>query len=261
MISRWRKIFLHEQYKADMSPPYKILVVVPAHNEEETIYEVVSRALNYADVSVTDDGSRDRTPHILDGILEEVKKGNFRHNLHIITHPTATHIPKGIQDGITYGVERDYDYIVTMDAGLSHDPDALPEFIAYDPSVDVVIGSRINPENVPRYRMLISYLAARVVNYSLTDSYITNYHPIIRDCTSGYRRYSRKAAEALSGARLRSKAFDFHMEALAICVRSGMKAAEIPIRYVFSNSSFNVKVLKYGIMFGMRLLATKKNGI
>ena len=56
----------------------KTLVIIPAHNEEETIYEVVTGALKYADVSVTDDGSTDRTPDILKKILiEKAKKGKI----------------------------------------------------------------------------------------------------------------------------------------------------------------------------------------
>jgi dolichol-phosphate mannosyltransferase len=82
--------------------------------------------------------------------------------------------------------------------------------------------------------------------------------PGIKDCTSGYRRYSQKACALIANARLQSKAFDFHMEALALCYRAGMNVAEIPIHYVFSNSSFNKKVLMQAIKFGLHLLASKK---
>jgi dolichol-phosphate mannosyltransferase len=236
----------------------KNLVVIPAHNEEETIREVVTRALRHADVSVTDDGSRDATPSILKAIQRECAKGKHAHMLNIITRPQATHIPRGIQDGLIFGSSRNYDFIVTMDAGLSHDPDALPEFLEYDSTIDVVIGSRKNPENVPLYRKAISRMGAMVVNYSLTGSYLHLLGPGIRDCTSGYRRYSARAASLIAGARLESKSFDFHMEALALCVRAGMSTAEIPIHYVFSNSSFNRRVLAQAIRFGMHLIATKR---
>lgn len=235
----------------------RCLVVIPAHNEEETIREVVTRALRFADVSVTDDGSRDATPSILKAIQSECARGRHDHALNIITHPRATHIPLGIQDGLKFGVSRNYEFIVTMDAGLSHDPDALPDFLEHDSTIDVVIGSRKNPENVPLYRKVISRMGAMVVNYSLTGSYLDLFGPGIKDCTSGYRRYSARAASLIAGARLESKSFDFHMEALALCVRGGMSAAEIPIHYVFSNSSFNRRVLAQAIRFGMHLIATK----
>ena len=233
------------------------LVVIPAHNEMENIYEVVTRSLMYADVSVTDDGSRDQTPEILRKIQRECHQGCHRHELHVITHPQATHIPKSIQDGLRYGVERGYSFIITMDAGLSHDPDALPDFFEIGPSVDVVIGRRNYVRNVPFYRKLISRMASVVVNYALTDSFLKFRGVAIADCTSGFRRYSFRAAEAIAWSELKSKAFDFHMEALALTIRKGMKVLEIPITYVFSNSSFNKKVLGQAMKFGFYLLKTK----
>ncbi|MEI6610057.1 MAG: glycosyltransferase [Deltaproteobacteria bacterium] len=235
----------------------KNIVVIPAHNEEETIYEVVTRSLKYADVSVTDDGSFDKTADILRAIDAECNQGKHSNKLSIITHPVATHIPKGIQDGLLFGMTTNYDFTVTMDAGLSHDPDALPAFLNYNPNIDVVIGSRGKTQNVPFYRKVVSALARRVVNYALTDSYFDLSGPGIKDCTSGYRRYSKRACELIAKTKLKSKAFDFHMEALALCYRAGMKVEEIPINYVFSNSSFNNKVLKQAIKFGIHLISTK----
>jgi dolichol-phosphate mannosyltransferase len=235
----------------------KILVIIPAYNEEETIDKVVTCALKYADVSVTDDGSRDRTSEILHDITKDCDSGKYSNHLNIITHSKSTHIPQGIQDGFKFGVERGYEFFVTMDAGLSHDPEVLPNFFQFDSTIDVVIGSRQDTKNVPLYRKAITRMAALVVNYSLTDSYFK--FPVIKlkDCTSGFRRYSRKAAELIAKSKLRSKAFDFHMEALALCIRNRMTAAEMPITYVFSNSSFNRKVLFNGIEFGWYLLSSK----
>lgn len=236
----------------------RVLVIIPAHNEEETIREVVTRSLKYADVSVTDDGSRDGTLKILEGIKREADRGKHGHRLNIVKHPQATHIPRAVQDGLKWGVAQgEYDYFITMDAGLSHDPDELPDFLRADPAADVVIGSRRRPENVPAYRRLVSRLGALVINYALSKSYLDFAGPRLRDCTSGFRRYSRWAAEAVVGEELRSRAFDFHMEALALCLRRGMRAAEIPISYVFSNSSFNRKVLWQAVKFGWRLIRTK----
>src|SRR5271157_3711434 len=200
----------------------KILIVIPAHNEEETIYEVVARSLRYGDVSVTDDGSRDDTPGILKKIAGECKKKKHPHSLNILTHASATHIPGAIQDGMRWGIEKKYDFIITMDAGLSHNPDELPNFISGKQSVDLLIGSRKKTKNVPLYRKIISRLGAVAVNYALSPSYIDLRGPGIKDCTSGFRRYSNRAATLVARSELRSKSFDFHMEALALCVRAGM---------------------------------------
>ncbi len=240
-----------------LNPRMRAIVVIPAYNEAETIEAVVRGALQHADVSVTDDGSRDATPRILAELQREVNTSGADERLHVVTHERSTHIPQGIQDGMRFAVSRGYDFVVTMDAGLSHDPQAIPDFLGVDVGIDVVIGSRSRTENVPLYRKLISRMAARVVNYSLTPSFFQLRGPGIRDCTSGFRRYSRRAAERVAAARLQSRAFDFHMEALALCVRSGYSTFELPIRYVFSNSSFNSRVLKQAMRFGLHLIATK----
>jgi len=236
----------------------KKLIIIPAHNEEETIRDVVTAALNYADVSVGDDGSRDRTAAILHEIANECKNSVHPHRLNIITHPVATHIPQGIQDGLRFGVQKGYQVYITMDAGLSHDPHAIPVFFNYNQDIDVVIGRRHTTHNVPLYRKAISWMASRVVNYALTDSYFNFFGPGITDCTSGFRRYSSRAAKKIADSPLQSVMFDFHMEALALCVRSGMSVAEMPIRYVFSNSSFNKRVLWQAMKFALHLLGTKK---
>lgn len=223
---------------------------------------MVTGALQYADVSVTNDGSKDRTEEILREIQNECKQNKHSHALHIITHEKSTHIPRGIQDGMRFAVDHSaYSYVITMDAGMSHDPDALPDFLAVEDQVDVVIGQRKNVKNVPLYRKLVSFLAARVMNYSLSRSYFNLTGPGLKDTTSGFRRYSRKAFEKIARTELRSKAFDFHMEALAICIRSGLIAREIGITYVFSNSSFNRKVLILAMKFALHLITTKGRSI
>ncbi len=233
------------------------LVIIPAKNEAATIYEVVTRALEFTDVCVVDDGSVDAMPQVLRGIKMETASGLHPNHVHIITHKKSTHIPHAIQDGLRLGVEKKYEFYITMDAGLSHDPAALLAFIQHDPLVHVLIGSRQKSRGVPLYRRAITWGAARLVNYSLTRGYFDFRGPGLRDCTSGFRRYSDVAARLIAQTDLESRAFDFHMEALAICVRAGLSAGEIPIEYEFSNSSFNSKVLWLALKFGMHLLATK----
>lgn len=79
----------------------KHLVVIPAYNEEETIREVVERALEYSDVLVVDDASKDQTPEILKTMIRKHPKKLFT-----IRHEKNTHIPGGIQDGMKFAVEK-----------------------------------------------------------------------------------------------------------------------------------------------------------
>jgi dolichol-phosphate mannosyltransferase len=227
------------------------LVVIPAYNEEETIEEVIRRSIRYADICVVDDASRDSTPEILARLVQE-----FPGSLFTIRHPKNTHIPGGIQDGMKFALSKNYKYVVTMDAGMSHDPEVLPQFFEY-PNCDLLIGRREKTEGVPLYRKFITFLAARVMNYCIAPSRFDFLGPRIKDCTSGYRRYSRAAYERIANHQLESVAFDFHMEALALTFANGGSVREIGIYYKFSNSSFNKKVFKLALSFAWKLFKRK----
>lgn len=224
----------------------KIVVIIPCYNEEATVRELVETVRQYADVCIIDDGSTDRTPEILK-LIE---------GIHVITHKVNTHIPTAIKDGMSYAVRKRYDFAVTMDAGFSHDPKALPGFFGQT-SRDIVIGSRTEKVDVPLYRKIISWLGAKVVNYGISESWFDFSGPGIKDTTSGFRMYSKGAMKRIVSSNLRSKSFDFHMEALSIVFRAGGTIKEIPVKYAYSNTSFNLRVLRQAIAFGFDLLRTK----
>lgn len=214
-----------------MSDP-RFLVVVPAYNEEDNIEEVVTRARKYADVCVVNDNSNDRTAEILAGL-----------DCHVITHTQNTHIGGAVLDGMRYALDAGYDYIIGMDAGLSHNPDELPHFLEA-PSCDLVIGTRsgADEKNKPTYRRFLSSSGSLLMNSILRDPKRDG-PKWIRDCTSGYRRYSRRAMETLTTAPLRGRAFDFLLETLAVLSRSGASIREVSISYRFSNSSLNPSIV------------------
>jgi dolichol-phosphate mannosyltransferase len=95
------------------------------------------------------------------------------------------------------------------------------------------------------------------MNYCLGEGRFDFKGPGIRDCTSGFRRYSRRAFSEIAGISLRSKAFDFHLEALDVVNRTGGSIREIPIQYNYTNSSFNLRVLRVAGTFVASLLRRK----
>jgi dolichol-phosphate mannosyltransferase len=155
-----------------------ILVVIPAYNEADTIEELVRRTKAYADVCVVDDCSKDPTPQILAGIKD----------IHVIRHQKNTHIAGAVLDGMRYALDAGYDYVLAMDAGLSHNPDELPHFINAE-SADLVIGTRTSEadKDKPLYRRLLSMSGSILMNLILWNPH-RNGPRWIRDCTSGSRR-------------------------------------------------------------------------
>jgi dolichol-phosphate mannosyltransferase len=209
------------------------LVIIPAYNEENNIEEVVRRSQAYADVCVVDDHSTDRTPAILDSI----------EGVHVIRHEFNTHIAGAVLDGMQYALAAGYDYAIAMDAGLSHSPDELPRFIDAEPA-DLVIGTRRadSETNKSLGRKLLSRVGTILMNSILpTDRSDTPHW--IHDCTSGYRRYSRRAMELLTTAPMQCRAFDFLLETLVVLLRAGMSVREVPISYHFTGSSLNRRIV------------------
>jgi dolichol-phosphate mannosyltransferase len=204
----------------------RLLVVVPAYNEAETIEEVARRASRHADVCVVDDASTDGTGDLAARLPR----------VHVIRHAKNTHIAGAILDGFRHAGAQGYAHCITMDAGLSHDPGAIPAFQARA-DADLVVGWRARREGVPWLRVGLSQAANWLMNLALERRLLPWGGAGLRDCTSGYRMYSRRAYELLLETPMRCRAFDFHIEALAHVYRAGMRIEEIPITYRFTNSS------------------------
>ena len=226
----------------------KTLVVIPAYNEEKTIRDVVERASFFADVCVVNDASTDKTAEIVESV-PRVK---------CISHKLNTHIPQTILDGMKYAYENNYDYVITMDAGLSHTPEEIPQFIDAEHS-DLVIGVRKTKTDVPLFRKALSRTATFLMNRALRP--VGSGLPAARffDITSGYRRYSKKADFLLNKKQKKAKSFDFITEALMIIYRNGLSVTEVPISYNFSTSSLNAKVVMQSLRMFMDILLTRRN--
>ena len=210
----------------------RFLAVIPAYNEAATIEELVVRASRYADVCVVDDASTDGTADIVEATGRA----------HCIRHEKNTHIAGGILDGLRFAVAEDYPFCITMDAGLSHDPDFIPRFQEHT-DADLVIGYREETVNIPGYRRGLSWAARTLMNLALVPRFVPWGGAGLRDVTSGYRMYARDAFSLLVNAKMKSQTFDFHLESLAYVYRAGMVIKEIPIHYEFTTSSLRLGIV------------------
>jgi len=118
------------------------------------------------------------------------------------------------------------EYIIEMDAGLSHDPASLPEFIKYlDQGYECVYGSRfIEGGSIDRThtkRVWLSKTGTVLSNVFLGSR--------LKDMTSGYQGFQRKIVERFTSYELLSKAH-FYQTELRYILRK-YKSIEIPIHY------------------------------
>ena len=198
------------------------LVIVPTYNERDNVEPLV-RALLAADdtpdVMVIDDGSPDGTGEVVDALAAETPRVIARHRAGKQGLGTA------YVAGFRYALAHGYERVVQMDADFSHRPEDLPRLLAAAERADLVVGSR----NVPGgrvvgwspLRQLISKGGSRYARLVLGLP--------IRDCTSGFKCFRRRALESLDLDAIRSSGYAFQVEVNHACAVAGMRLAEVPI--------------------------------
>jgi dolichol-phosphate mannosyltransferase len=216
-----------------------ILIIIPTYNERETIGKIIPEILQTvpgAHILVVDDGSPDGTSAYV--------KENFGASgaVFVLDRTKKEGLGRAYVAGFGWALARSYRYIFEMDADYSHDPKYLPDFLKAIESNDLVIGSRyisgVNVINWPMSRLLLSYFAnlfARIVSGIP-----------VRDCTSGFKCFSRKVLEALDLGRVGSSGYSFQIEINYAVWRMGFRIAEVPI--VFTDRSKGKSKMSGGII-------------
>jgi glycosyltransferase involved in cell wall biosynthesis len=203
----------------------KILVAIPAYNEENTIYSVIEgvrKALPEVPIAVVDDGSVDKTAAIVrqtDAVL--------------LSLPCNLGYSNAVETLLTYAYRENYDAIALIDADGQHDPACLPEFIsAFEVhGCDMLIGSRYVEARSYRGNPLGRQIG--MAFFSLLTSVLLSTR--IYDTTSGMKAIRRNAMEALL---LGGNFIDFHAEAIIYLLNYEFIIQEYPI---------TVKERQYGV--------------
>ena len=175
--------------------PSRILVVLPAYNEEANIASLLRQIFeSLADdrlgfsIIVVDDGSSDRAHQILEEVGRELP-------LIVQRHEKNQGLGATLRDGLRHaaGIANARDIIITMDADESHTPGLMLRMIRMiREGYDVVIASRYQPGSriygLSLHRRVISRLASLVMRILFPT-------PGVSDFTCGYRAYRAEALQ------------------------------------------------------------------
>lgn len=200
-------------------------VVVPTYNERENIVQLVGRIRAQPGdihVVVVDDNSPDGTGQMADE-LAAADPG-----VHVLHRPAKLGLGTAYKAGFTFGLDRGFHYLCTMDADFSHDPASLPALLDKTAAgFDLVVGSRYVPGaqvvgcTLPR--KLVSYVANWLAHSLLGVT--------LRDCTAGFRCYRRAVLETIDLDAIFSNGYSFLIEMAYQCQRAGFRIGEAPITF------------------------------
>jgi dolichol-phosphate mannosyltransferase len=233
----------------------RTLIVVPTYNERENIGPLIAELLAVApgaDVCLLDDDSPDGTADHA-GVLfaSEARFSVLRRR----------GVPRGyghsLVDGYRRALEGGYARLVQLDADFSHDPRRVPALVEASGAADVVIGSRYceggGVENWPLRRRALSRFANAYVGR------ITGLR--VRDTTSGFRCYTRRALTRLLEGRIAGEGYAFLVEAVYRAHREGLRVAEVPITFTDrreGQSKMSRKVILESVLMPWRLRLGKR---
>lgn len=194
----------------------KILIIVPAYNEEHSIGGVIQDLKQHvpsADVVVVDDGSHDGTGPVCCGS-----------GVKVLSLPFNLGIGGAMQAGYTYAHRCSYDIAVQFDGDGQHLAAEIGKIIEPIKAgyADIVIGSRFLERGYyksPVFRKagiwIFSTVLSRILGMRVTDS------------TSGFRAANRRVIESFSHVY----PDDYpEVEALVLLHKQKVKITEVPVR-------------------------------
>ena len=206
-----------------MSNNKRILVFSATYNEIENIRKLISgiqKNLPNTSILIIDDNSPDRTQEV----IKELKKKN--NNLFLIEREKKLGLDSAHKTAFTYAIENNFDYLITMDADLSHDPKELPEFINNLRNFPFVIGSRyINGGKclMKGFRLKMSKFGNKIIK---TVSGIKS-----NEFTTSYRGFDLKNLKNFNLNNVKTKGYSFFMGTMFELEKNNIEIKEIPITF------------------------------
>lgn len=189
----------------------KVLLVIPAYNEEKNIEKVVDhleRDFPELDYVVVNDGSRDSTARICR------EKG-----YNLLDLPVNLGLAGCFQAGMKYAYNKGYRYAIQFDGDGQHRPEFIASMKAkMEQGYDIVIGSRfITGKKGWSMRMVGSRLIAGAIRLTTGAQ--------IADPTSGMRLFDRRMIEEFA----LNLNYGPEPDTVSFLIKQGARVAEVPV--------------------------------
>jgi len=200
----------------------KTLVVVPTYNERENIAAIIPairQATPDVEILVVDDNSPDGTQDVVRSLQSKDSR------VHLLARAGKQGLGKAYLAGFAWGLERQFEAIVEMDADFSHRPEDLKRLLETLPGVDFVMGSRW----VKGGRTVNWGLGRRIISRggSFYARQILRFP--VRDWTGGFNAWKANTLRKIGLDSVRSEGYSFQIELKVRALRIGLVGIEVPI--------------------------------
>ena len=208
-----------------------IAAVIPAYGEEKHIGDVVRRTRQQLDhVLVVDDGSNDQT-------ASRAREAGAE----VIVHPQNRGKGEAIKTGLRHWLDRQFTYVVILDADGQHLPEEIDRFVnvALASDAQLFIGTRMNDlSGMPPLR--------RIVNRYMSKRISRTCGQRIPDTQCGFRMLHRQLVPDVLGGANR---FDYETEMLIFASRKGYRIESVPISTVYCDEVSSIHPIRDTIRF------------
>jgi glycosyltransferase involved in cell wall biosynthesis len=169
----------------------KLLVIIPAFNEEEKIGEVIQnipgkiKEISKIQTLVIDDGSTDKTTRIANALGAEVIKHHYNMG-----------IGEAFSTGLQYALDNNFDLMVNIDGDSQFNPKDIPRLLEpiLNDNFDFVTASRLIDKNYFPKMPLVKFWGNKLMSILISKIVGKRYY----DVSCGFRAYSKKALLSLN---------------------------------------------------------------
>jgi dolichol-phosphate mannosyltransferase len=202
----------------------KIIVFTATYNESENIINFI-KSVDTIDIDLTlliiDDNSPDGTSKIIEGYTPKNIK------VLLIKREKKLGLDTAHKLAYTYALDNKFNYLITMDADMSHDPKKIPAFINNLSLSKFVIGSRYAEGGKCKMkwsRLFLSYYGNKLIKFVL------GIHS--SEFTTSFRGFNLDKLGGFNLNNVRSAGYSFFMETIYQLDKLNVIIHEIPIEFL-----------------------------
>ena len=201
----------------------KILIFTATYNESENIQKFLletNKLNNICDLLIIDDNSPDSTWKI----IQDYQK--IHKNIKLVIREKKEGLDTAHKFAYEYAITNNYDFLITLDADLSHDPKIIPHFIDELNTNTFVIGSRYMAGgkcDMKGLRFLLSYFGNKFIKFVFNID--------CNEFTTSFRGFNLKKLKNFNLKNVSSKGYSFFMETIYQIDKEGILIKQIPIYF------------------------------